>query len=107
MDRLIPGMDGTMGKELQRVLKKQGFKIHISTKVTSVERKGDEVIVKAEDKKGKEMEIKGDYCLVSVGRIPYTKGLGLENVGIKTDKAGRIEVDDHLQTRRGRYLCHW
>lgn len=98
LDRILPGMDGTMGKELQRVLKKQGFKFHLSTKVTSVERKGDEVVVKAEDKKGKEIEIKGDYCLVSVGRIPYTKGLGLENAGIKTDKAGRIEVDEHLQT---------
>jgi dihydrolipoamide dehydrogenase len=98
LDRLIPGMDGTMGKELQRVLKKQGFKFHLSTKVTSVERQGDEVVVKAEDKKGKEIEIKGDYCLVSVGRTPYTKGLGLENAGIKTDKGGRIEVDEHLQT---------
>lgn len=98
MDRLIPGMDGTMSKELQRVLKKQGFNFNLSTKVTSVERNGDEVVVKAEDKKGKEIEIKGDYCLVSVGRVPYTKGLGLDKVGIKTDKAGRIEVDEHLQT---------
>lgn len=98
MDRLIPGMDATMGKELQKVLKKQGFNFHLSTKVTSVERQGDEVIVKAEDKKGKELELKGDYCLVSVGRIPYTKGLGLENTGVKLDKAGRIETDDHLRT---------
>lgn len=98
MDRLIPGMDGTMSKELQRVLKKQGFNFNLSTKVTSVERSGDEVVVKAEDKKGKEVEIKGDYCLVSVGRVPYTKGLGLEKVGIETDKAGRIEVDEHLRT---------
>ncbi|WP_017733293.1 dihydrolipoyl dehydrogenase [Nafulsella turpanensis] len=98
MDRLIPGMDSTMGKDLQRVLKKQGFKFNLSTKVTSVERKGDEVIVKAEDKKGNEVEINGDYCLVSVGRVPYTKGLGLENIGVKTDKAGRIEVDEHLST---------
>lgn len=98
MDRLVPGMDGTMGKELQKVLKKQGFNFHLSTKVTSVERKGDEIIVKAENKKGETVEVKGDYCLVSVGRIPYTKGLGLENVGLKTDKAGRIETDDHLKT---------
>lgn len=98
MDRLIPGMDATMGKELQKVLKKQGVEFHLSTKVTSVERKGNDVIIKAEDKKGKELEIKGDYCLVSVGRIPYTKGLGLENTGINLDKAGRIEVDEHLRT---------
>ncbi len=98
MDRLIPGMDGTMGKELQKVLKKQGLKFHLSTKVTSVERQGDEVVVKAENKKGEPVELKGDYCLVSVGRIPFTKGLGLENVGVKTDKAGRIEADEHLRT---------
>ena len=98
MDRIIPSMDGALSKDLGRVLKKQGFKMNLSTKVTSVERKGDEVIVKAEDKKGKEVEIKGDYCLVSVGRVPYTKGLGLDNIGVKTDKAGRIEVDEHLAT---------
>jgi dihydrolipoamide dehydrogenase len=98
MDRLIPGMDATMGKELQKVLKKQGLTFHLSTKVTSVERKGDEVVIKAEDKNGKELEVKGDYCLVSVGRIPYTKGLGLEKVGINLDKAGRIEVNEHLRT---------
>ena len=98
MDRLVPGMDSTMGKELQKVLKKQGINFHLSTKVTSVERNGKEVMVKAEDKKGEAIELKGDYCLVSVGRAPYTKGLGLENLGIKTDKVGRIEVDEHLRT---------
>ena len=98
MDRLVPGMDSTMGKELQKVLKKQGLNFHLNTKVTSVERQGDEVVIKAEDKKGEAVELKGDYCLVSVGRVPYTKGLGLENVGIKTDKGGRIEVDNHLST---------
>lgn len=98
MDRLIPGMDATMGKELQKVLKRQGINFHLSTKVTSVERQGEEVVIKAEDKKGKELELKGDYCLVSVGRVPYTKGLGLEKIGIQLDKGGRIETDDHLRT---------
>lgn len=98
LDRIIPGMDSTMSKELHKVLKKQGFTFNLSTKVTSVERKGNEVIVKAENKKGEAIEVKGDYCLVSVGRVPYTKGLGLENIGLKTDKVGRIEVDEHLRT---------
>ena len=98
LDRIIPGMDSAMGKELQKVLKKQGFTFNLSTKVTSVERTGDEVVVKAENKKGEAIEVKGDYCLVSVGRVPYTKGLGLENIGVKTDKVGRIEVDEHLRT---------
>lgn len=98
LDRLIPGMDGTMSKELQRSLKKLGFNINVSHKVTAVATKGKEVIVTAENKKGETVEFKGDYCLVSIGRKPHTTGLGLENVGIATDKAGRIEVDDHLRT---------
>ncbi len=98
LDRLIPGMDGTMSKELQRSLRKLGFDIKVSHKVTAVSTKGKEVTVTAENKKGESLDIKGDYCLISIGRRPYTDGLGLENVGIKTDKAGRIEVDDHLKT---------
>ena len=99
LDRIIPGMDAVLGKELQKTLKKQlGFEFHLSTKVTAVERKGDEVTVTAENKKGEKVEIKGDICLVSVGRAAYTQGLGLENVGIKTDERGRVETDEHLRT---------
>ena len=98
MDRIIPTMDSTMGKELTRATKKLGIDFKVSHKVTSVETKGKEVVVKAEDKKGDTVEIKGDYCLVAIGRKPYTAGLGLENVGIKTDDRGRIEVDNHLKT---------
>ncbi|GAA0892429.1 dihydrolipoyl dehydrogenase [Fulvivirga kasyanovii] len=98
MDRIIPTMDGTMGKELTRATKKLGIDFKVSHKVTSVETKGKEVVVKAEDKKGSTVEVKGDYCLVAIGRKPYTAGLGLENVGIKTDDRGRIEVDNHLKT---------
>ena len=98
MDRIIPTMDSTMSKELTRATKKLGIDFKLSHKVTSVENKGKEVIVKAEDKKGNEVEIKGDYCLVAIGRRPYTEGLGLENVGIKTDDRGRVEVDEHLKT---------
>lgn len=98
MDSIIPTMDGTMGKELTRATKKLGIDFKVSHKVTSVESKGKEVTVKAEDKKGKEVEIKGDYCLVAIGRKPYTEGLGLENIGLKTNDRGRIEVDEHLKT---------
>ncbi len=98
MDRIIPTMDSTMSKELTRATKKLGIDFKLSHKVTSVENKGKEVIVKAENKKGNEVEIKGDYCLVAIGRRPYTEGLGLENVGIKTDDRGRVEVDEHLKT---------
>ncbi|MEQ8472115.1 MAG: dihydrolipoyl dehydrogenase [Marinoscillum sp.] len=98
LDNLIPSMDSTMGKELQKSLKKLGFDIFTSHKVTAVESKGKEVTVKAESQKGETLELKGDYCLVSIGRKPYTEGLGLENVGISTDKQGRVEVDEHLKT---------
>ena len=98
MDKIVPGMDADVSKELQKVLKKQGVKFNVSHGVSSVERKGDEIIVKATNKKGAEIEFKGDYCLVSVGRRPYTEGLGLENVGIKVNERGQIEINDHLQT---------
>lgn len=98
MDRIIPGMDAALSKELQKVLKKQGVKILTSTKVKSVERNGDEITVKADDKKGKEVELKGDYCLVSVGRKAYTDGLNAEAAGVKIGERGMVEVNDHLQT---------
>lgn len=98
MDRIIPTMDGAQSKEMLKVFKKQKMKFALSHGVTAVERNGDEVTVKATDKKGKEVEFKGDYCLVSVGRKAYTDGLNLEAVGIPTDKRGRVEVNERLQT---------
>ncbi|MEX0313006.1 MAG: dihydrolipoyl dehydrogenase [Allomuricauda sp.] len=98
MDRIIPGMDGGLSKELMRSLKKQKVKFNLSHKVKSVERVGDEVVVKADDKKGQEIVFKGDYCLVSVGRRPYTDGLNVEAAGVKLDDRGRVEVNEHLQT---------
>ncbi|UKM64456.1 dihydrolipoyl dehydrogenase [Flavobacteriaceae bacterium GSB9] len=98
MDRIIPTMDSGLSKELNKVLKKQKFKINTSHKVKSVERKGDGVVVKADNKKGEEVEFKGDYCLVSVGRRPYTDGLNADAAGVKVNDKGQIEVNDHLQT---------
>lgn len=95
---IIPTMDSAMGKELQRSLKKLGMKFSLSTKVSKVERSGDQVTVTATNKKGEEITFEGDYCLVAVGRGAYTAKLGLENVGIATDDRGRIDVNDHLQT---------
>lgn len=98
MDGIIPTMDKELGKELQKILKKEGFEFYLGHKVQSVKSKGTQVTVTAEDKNGKKLELKGDYCLMSVGRKPYTEGLGLEKAGIKTDKRGRIEVNEKLQT---------
>ena len=98
MDRIIPGMDSSLSKELTKVLKKQGMKFYTSHKVQSVERAGDVVTVKAENAKGEIITLEGDYSLVSVGRRPYTDGLNAEKAGVKVTDRGQIEVNDHLQT---------
>lgn len=98
MDKIIPTMDSALSKELQKVLRKQGMKFMLSTGVQSVERNGDAVKITAKDKKGEEVSVEGDYVLVSVGRRPYTDGLGLENAGVDLDERGRVKVNDHLQT---------
>jgi len=97
LDSIIPTMDGTMGKELQKSLKKLGMEFYLGHKVTALQNTGKEVVLKAEDKSGKPLELKGDYCLVSIGRRPYTEGLGLDKIGIETVK-GQVPVDDHLRT---------
>ncbi|CAM3477247.1 MULTISPECIES: dihydrolipoyl dehydrogenase [Flavobacterium] len=98
MDRIIPGMDGSLSKELTKVLKKQGMKFYVSHKVKSVERNGDAVTVQAENAKGETITLEGDYSLVSVGRRPYTDGLNADKAGVKISDRGQVEVNDHLQT---------
>ncbi|MSP84401.1 MAG: dihydrolipoyl dehydrogenase [Flavobacteriaceae bacterium] len=98
MDRIIPGMDGSLSKELTKVLKKQGMKFYVSHKVKSVERFGDVVTVQAENAKGETITFEGDYSLVSVGRFPFTDGLNADKAGVKISERGQIEVNDHLQT---------
>ena len=98
MDRLIPNMDKSLSKELTKVFKKQKFKINVSHKVISVERKSNNITVKAENKKGEIVVFQGDYCLVSVGRSPYTEGLDVEAAGVKLNQRGQVEVNTSLQT---------
>lgn len=98
LDKIVPSMDDDIGKELLRVLRKQGMEFMLSTKVTGASVKKNEVIVTSENKAGEKVEIKGDYCLVAVGRVPFTQGLALENAGLKTDERGRIAVNDKLET---------
>ena len=97
-DTLIPSMDKTIGKELMKVLKREGFKFNFNHAVESVVNNGTEVEVKAKNKKGDIVSFTGDYCLVSVGRKPYTEGLNLDAVRVKTDQRGRIDVNENLQT---------
>ena len=96
--KITPTMDGEISKELLRVLKKQGLNFYVNHGVTSVERNGNEIIVKAINKKVEEITFTGDYCLVSVGRKPYTEGLGLEKIGVKVNEKGQFEINSHLQT---------
>jgi len=96
--KLIPTMDGTLSKELQKVMKKLGMKINTNTKVSNVSRKGDFVTVTATNKKGEEVTFEGDYCLVAVGRKAYTEGLDLESAGVKVTDRGQVEVNNQLQS---------
>ena len=97
-DALIGGMDRSLSRELQKVLKKEGFEFYFSHKVTGAKAGIKEVTVSAQNTKGENIELKGDYCLVSVGRKPYTYNLGLEKAGVKMDDRGRIQTDDYLET---------
>ena len=98
MDSLIASMDRTLGKELLRSLKKLGIKFHLKTGVKEVKAAGRSVTIKADNKKGEELTFKAEYCLVSVGRKPFTHGLNLEAAGITTDERGMIPVDEKLRT---------
>lgn len=98
LDTLIPSMDRGLGRELQKVLSKQGFEFLFKHKVVGAETKGKEVTVKAENAEGQVVEIKGDYVLVAIGRKAYTEGLNLDAVGVKVDERGRVDVNDHLET---------
>jgi dihydrolipoamide dehydrogenase len=97
---IIATMDGGLGKELQRVLKKSlGMEFLLGHKVSGAEVKGKVVTVKATDSKGQEVTVEGDYCIVAVGRTAYSEGLGLENIGISLEERGKkIPVNDHYET---------
>lgn len=98
MDGIIPTMDKSLGKELQKSLTGLGFEFFLSHKVKEVTAKGKTVTVKADNAKGEEVSLEGDYCLVSVGRKPYTDNLGLDKAGVQVDERGRVVTNDHLQT---------
>ncbi len=106
---IISTMDSALGKELMKSLKKLGFEFYLNHKVTGVSpsptlpngegfANSTGVLITAENAAGKKVELKGDYCLVSVGRKPYTDNLGLDKVGVKIDGHGKIETDEKLQT---------
>lgn len=95
---ILPTMDAGIGKEFTKILKKEGFKFHMEHKVLGVVNNGKSVTLTAENKKGEQITLDADYCLVAVGRKAFTEGLQLENAGLQTNQRGQIEVNDHLQT---------
>ncbi|HEX2653053.1 MAG TPA: dihydrolipoyl dehydrogenase [Xanthobacteraceae bacterium] len=99
LDRVLPGMDGEVCKQVQRIMQKQGMAFKLSSKLTAVDASGKTLLAKVEPASGGAAEtIEADVVLVAIGRVPYTAGLGLETVGIKQDERGRIVVDPHFQT---------
>jgi len=99
LDHITPGMDREISKQFQRILSKQGMAFMLSSKVTGVDTSGDRLSVTIEPAAGGDAQtIVCDVVLVSIGRRPYTEGLGLEAVGIETDRRGVIPVDEHFQT---------
>ncbi|PTW62950.1 dihydrolipoamide dehydrogenase [Breoghania corrubedonensis] len=100
LDRILPGMDGDVAKNFQRILKKQGFEFKLSSKVTGVEKKGKGLAVSVEPASGDAAAetLDADVVLVAIGRRPFTEGLGLEEVGVELDERKRVKTDGHFKT---------
>jgi dihydrolipoamide dehydrogenase len=99
LDRILPGMDGEVAKQFQRMLEKQGFVFKLGAKVTSVDTSGKTLKVKVEPAAGGTAEtLESDVVLVCIGRVPYTEGLGLKEAGVALDNRGRVQIDNHFAT---------
>ncbi len=99
LDRILPGMDGEIAKQFQRILEKQGFAFKLGTKVTAVDTSGKTLLAKVEPAAGGASEtIEADVVLVAIGRVPFTDGLGLKEAGVALDNRGRVQIDPHFAT---------
>jgi dihydrolipoamide dehydrogenase len=99
LDRILPGMDGEVAKQFQRILEKQGFAFKLGAKVTGVDSSGKTLIAQVEPATGGPSEkIEADIVLVAIGRVPYTEGLGLKEAGVTLDNRGRVQIDGHFAT---------
>ncbi|MGF7210395.1 dihydrolipoamide dehydrogenase [Skermanella aerolata] len=99
LDRILPGLDGEVSKQMQRILGKQGFTFKLGTKVTGAAAGNAGITLTVEPSKGGEpQQVEADVVLVAIGRRPYTAGLGLEDMGIEVNARGRIVTDAHWQT---------
>jgi dihydrolipoamide dehydrogenase len=99
LDRILPGMDGEIARQFQRILEKQGFAFKLGAKVTGVDTSGKMLVTKIEPAAGGNAEtLEADVVLVCIGRVPYTEGLGLKEAGVALDNRGRVEIDAHFST---------
>ena len=99
LDRILPGMDGEVAKQFQRILEKQGFAFRLSAKVTGVDTSGKTLSAQIEPAAGGKPEtLEADVVLVAIGRVPYTDGLGLKEAGVALDNRGRVQIDAHFAT---------
>jgi dihydrolipoamide dehydrogenase len=105
LDRILPGMDGEVAKQFQRILEKQGFAFKLGTKVTGVDTSGKTLVAQIEPAAGGTAEkLEADIVMVAIGRVPYTEGLGLKEAGVALDNRGRVQIDPHFATSvRGVY----
>jgi dihydrolipoamide dehydrogenase len=99
LDRILPGMDGEIARQFQRILEKKGFAFKLSTKVTGIDTSGNSLVAKIEPAAGGNAEtLEADVVLVCIGRVPYTEGLGLKEAGVALDNRGRVQIDNHFST---------
>jgi dihydrolipoamide dehydrogenase len=99
LDRILPGMDGEVAKQFQRILEKQGFAFKLGAKVTGVDTSGKTLSASVEPAAGGAAEkLEADVVMVCIGRVPYTEGLGLKEAGVALDNRGRVEIDAHFAT---------
>ena len=99
LDRILPGMDGEVAKQFQRILEKQGFAFKLGAKVTGVDTSGKTLLATVEPAAGGTAEkLETDVVLVCIGRVPYTDGLGLKESGVALDNRGRVQIDSHFST---------
>jgi dihydrolipoamide dehydrogenase len=99
LDRILPGMDGEVAKQFQRILEKQGFAFKLAAKVTGIDSSGKTLVAQVEPAAGGKVEtLEADVVLVCIGRVPYTEGLGLTEAGVALDNRGRVQIDAHFAT---------
>jgi dihydrolipoamide dehydrogenase len=98
LDHITPGMDKEISKEFEKILKKQGIKFHLNTKVEKINKNKNGVSINTLDKSNKKNTIEADVVLISVGRRPFTKDLNLEKIGVQTDKRGMVKVNKNFET---------